>query len=208
VRFKLALSTALAGLCAFFCLAAAEGIPDSVVERYLKGMFQNAVPNWQERLVQDETQRICSEYRNDPPQAEAAKIVAREKAVIIIPADGVLSGDWKRGELIAQTGQGGQFGETADTVSGGNCYACHRLAPSETAYGTLGPSLFNYGKDRGFSPEAAKAAYAKIYDAQAVTPCSLMPRFGRNGFLTEQQIEDVLAYLFDPGSPVNGAMGR
>jgi sulfur-oxidizing protein SoxX len=30
-----------------------------------------------------------------------------------------------------------------------------------------------------------------------------MPRFGDAGILTEQQIKDVMAYLFDPESPVN-----
>ena len=30
-----------------------------------------------------------------------------------------------------------------------------------------------------------------------------MPRFGVNKFLTEQQIKDLVALLFDPESPVN-----
>jgi len=30
-----------------------------------------------------------------------------------------------------------------------------------------------------------------------------MPRFGVNGVLSEQQIKDLVAYLFDPDSPVN-----
>jgi sulfur-oxidizing protein SoxX len=30
-----------------------------------------------------------------------------------------------------------------------------------------------------------------------------MPRFGHNGVLSEEQIKDVVAYLFDPESPVN-----
>lgn len=34
-------------------------------------------------------------------------------------------------------------------------------------------------------------------------PCSQMPRFGYHNFLTEQQIKDVVAYLFDPSPPVN-----
>jgi L-cysteine S-thiosulfotransferase len=36
-----------------------------------------------------------------------------------------------------------------------------------------------------------------------VVPCSNMPRFGSNKVLDEQQIKDVMAYLFDPESPVN-----
>jgi L-cysteine S-thiosulfotransferase len=88
-------------------------------------------------------------------------------------------------------------------VNGGNCYACHQLAKSELAYGTLGPSLTDYGKDRDYEPEAAKAAFAKIFNAEASMPCTNMPRFGAHKFLTEQQIKDVVAFLFDRNSPVN-----
>ncbi len=48
-----------------------------------------------------------------------------------------------------------------------------------------------------------KDAYTKIYNSMAVVPCSNMPRFGTNKVLDEQQIKDVMAYLFDPESPVN-----
>ncbi|MBN9354784.1 MAG: sulfur oxidation c-type cytochrome SoxX, partial [Hyphomicrobium denitrificans] len=84
-----------------------------------------------------------------------------------------------------------------------NCYACHQLSKTELSYGTLGPSLTNFGKDRELNLEAAKAAYAKIYNAQSVNACSHMPRFGAHKFLTEQQIKDVVAFLFDKDSPVN-----
>ena len=77
------------------------------------------------------------------------------------------------------------------------------MAPKELSYGTLGPSLQNYGKDRKFDPAEARNAYAKIYNAQGVFPCSQMPRFGLHKFLSEQQMKDAVAYLFDPESPVN-----
>ena len=112
-------------------------------------------------------------------------------------------GDWKRGEDIAQNGRGNQFSDAPGTVSGGNCYACHQMAPTELSYGTLGPSLVGYGRTRQFAPEEARAAYAKIWNAQSVMPCSMMPRFGHNRVLTEQQVKDTVAFLFDPASPVN-----
>jgi sulfur-oxidizing protein SoxX len=175
----------------------------SALDQYIERMFAKAAPEWKARIAQDESQRVCSLYRNDPPAAEAEKIRAREQATVVLPPGGVQGGDWKKGEAIAQSGQGGQFSDGAAAVHGGNCYACHQLAQAEVSYGTLGPSLLAYGKLRGFSPEEAKAAYAKIYNAQAVTPCSLMPRFGYHKFLTEEQLKDVLAYLFEPQSPVN-----
>lgn len=96
-----------------------------------------------------------------------------------------------------------EFTDKPDTFKGGNCYACHQIEKKEVSYGTLGPSLDEYGKIRKFSAEEAKATYAKIYNAQSVQPCSNMPRLGHNKFLTEENIKDLTAYLFDPESPVN-----
>jgi sulfur-oxidizing protein SoxX len=56
---------------------------------------------------------------------------------------------------------------------------------------------------RGNSREVVKYTYERIYNAQAFTPCSMMPRFGHNGWLTPQQIADAVAFLLDPESPVN-----
>lgn len=176
----------------------------AAVEEYVRGMWPKVEPGWEARLPQDETQATCSRYRNNPPEADGAAIMKREAATIVFPADSNVSGgNWKEGEKVAQNGRGGQFSDGADVVNGGNCYACHQLARTELSYGTLGPSLTEYGKLREFSPEAAKEAFAKIYNPQATFACSNMPRFGAHKFLTEQQIRDVVAYLFDPESPVN-----
>jgi len=71
------------------------------------------------------------------------------------------------------------------------------------SYGTLGPSLSEYGKLRDFQPQPVKAAYEKIYDSHAAFPCSTMPRFGANKVLTIEQIKDAVALLMSPESPVN-----
>ena len=88
-------------------------------------------------------------------------------------------------------------------VAGGSCYNCHQLAPQESSYGTLGPSLRGFGKLRGNTPEIQKYAYGRIYNAKAYKLCSQMPRLGHSGTLSEQQIKDLVAYLVDPESPVN-----
>ncbi len=173
------------------------------VDRFIPSMFADAPADWQSRVAQDETQRICSNFRNNPPQVEAAKIMERERASLPLPPSGILTGNWKAGEATAENGRGGQFTDAPGAPGGGNCYACHQMSPGEISYGTLGPSLLHYGKNRGFRLEEAKAAYEKIYDAQISSACSLMPRFGHNKVLTEQQIKDLVAYLFDPQSPVN-----
>jgi L-cysteine S-thiosulfotransferase len=175
----------------------------ATVEAYLKATFGKAPPEWQARIEPDETLKLCNQYRNNVPPAEADKIVARELEKVVYPPDGKLQGDWKEGAKIANNGRGGQFSDEEGTVAGGNCYACHQMEKKELSYGTLGPSLTAYGKDRNYAPDAIKNAFTKIYDSQAVQACSNMPRFGANKVLTEKQITDLVAFLFDPESPVN-----
>jgi sulfur-oxidizing protein SoxX len=175
----------------------------AVVDAYLKATFGKAPPEWQARIVPDETLKICNQYRNDVPATEAGKITARELAKVVYPADGNMLGNWKEGQKIANNGRGGQFSDDEGTVAGGNCYACHQLEKQELSYGTIGPSLTAYGRERNYTPEAIKNAYTKIYDSQALAACSNMPRFGANKVLTEKQIIDLVALLFDPESPVN-----
>jgi sulfur-oxidizing protein SoxX len=177
--------------------------PQATVDRVVKESFTKLPEGWAARLVPDETMQVCSQTRNQPSAAQAEAINARETKTLVFPADGVLLGDWKEGAKVAQNGRGGQFSDKPGTVSGGNCYACHQMDPKEVSYGTLGPSLTNYGADRKYAAEDIKIAYAKIYNTQAAFACSSMPRFGHNGVLTEKQIKDVVAYLFDPNSPVN-----
>ncbi len=175
----------------------------AVVDAYLKDTFGKAPPEWQARIVPDDTLKACNKYHNHVPSKEADAIIKREMAKVVYPADGQLLGDWKEGKKIANNGRGGQFSDKPDTVSGGNCYACHQLDKAEVSFGTLGPSLTNYGKDRKFDPAEAKNAFAKIYNSQAFVACSNMPRFGANKVLSEKQIKDLVALLFDPESPVN-----
>lgn len=182
---------------------AAQPADPAVVEKYVAATFRSASPEWQARVKQDATQQLCSLRRNEPTTAEATEIQKREAANVKLPADGKVIGEWKKGEKVAQNGRGGQFSDPPGTVSGGNCYACHQMAGAEVSYGTLGPSLLQYGKLHDYDPKAAVATFVKIYNPQSVVACSNMPRFGHNGILTEAQIRDVVAYLFDPASPVN-----
>lgn len=170
----------------------------------IESAFPTAPADWQSRLVPDETIRQCSAHRNAPPKAVAEAIRQREKATIVYPPDGKLVGDWKKGEAIAQSGYGLRFTDYPPrSANGGNCYACHQMTKQEVSYGTLGPGLLAYGKNRQFSDADTKAAYEKIYDSQAAFPCSNMPRFGTNKILTIEQIKDLVALLMSPDSPVN-----
>ncbi len=170
----------------------------------IKSAFPTAPAEWQGRLVPDETMRACSAHRNKPPKAVADAIQAREKAAIAYPADGKLIGDWRKGEALAQSGYGLRFTDyPARQANGGNCYACHQITRREVSYGTLGPSLAEYGKLRGYTDADVKATYERIYNAQSALACSNMPRFGANKILTIEQITDAVALLMSPDSPVN-----
>jgi sulfur-oxidizing protein SoxX len=174
------------------------------VDDVIKSSWATATPEWQARLSQDETQRVCSQYRNAPPPGLADAILAREKAAIKYPADGKLMGDWKRGEQLAQSGYGGRFTDYPPrTANGGNCYACHQMDGKELSFGTLGPSLREYGKIRKYGADDVKAVYERIYNPHATIPCANMPRMGTSGFLTIDQIKDLVAFVMSPESPVN-----
>jgi sulfur-oxidizing protein SoxX len=153
---------------------------------------------------QDEVQLVCTRYRSELPKDVADRIERSQAASIRYPASGKLLGDWREGEKIAQSGYGLRFTDP-DTKrpNGGNCYNCHRIAAAEISYGTIGPSLYRFGALRGTGEAMQRYVYGKIYDSQATTACSQMPRFGHNGVLTEEQIAHLVALLLDPDSPVN-----
>jgi sulfur-oxidizing protein SoxX len=157
-----------------------------------------------DRLEQDEAQRLCSVPPGTALSKETAERLEKENlAAIRYPADGKLIGDWKAGERVAQSGVGKQFSDDPKVPAGANCYACHQLSKQEISFGTIGPSLYQYGKLRGTSVEIQRYTYGKIYNSNAFTACSNMPRFGHKDILTEQQMKDVTALLLDPESPVN-----
>ena len=155
-----------------------------------------------DRLNQDELQRVCTEYHNNPPADLTKKLEAEQFAAIKLPADRKFMGDWKAGARLAESGRGMTWSDKPG-ASGGSCYNCHQLSPQQTSFGTVGPSLTGFGKKRGYSTENQQYAYMRIYNSKAFTVCSAMPRFGTSGTLTEQQIKDLTAYLMDPNSPVN-----
>lgn len=160
--------------------------------------------NVEQYLQQDDVQKYCSALEGEEGEIDAlAKIRGSQFESVKYPTDGEYLGDWKSGNQVANNGKGRQFSDPIGSVSGGNCYGCHQITKEEIAYGTIGPSLYQYGKLRGNSEDIYKYTWAKIYNAQAFIACSSMPRFGHKGILDEQQIKDVMALLLAPDSPVN-----
>src|SRR5262249_39269570 len=99
-----------------------------------------------DRLDQDETQKICSAAEGKPLAKDVAERIEKANGARIRgPAEGRLVGDWASGERIAQWGRGMQSSDDPKLPAGANCYACHQLAPAELSFGTIGPSLYQFG---------------------------------------------------------------
>jgi sulfur-oxidizing protein SoxX len=75
----------------------------------------------------------------------------------------------------------------------GNCLACHAIPgePKAESPGNIGPPLVNM---KGRYPDRAKLR-AVIWDETAANPDTVMPPFGRNKILTEQEIDLVTDYI-------------
>ena len=203
-KISVAAGAAIALLAGVAVVETAVAVDAAKVEAVLKTGWPKSNDEWKKRLDQDETMKVCSATRNQPSKEQFKAIETREKATIKYPEDGKLMGDWKEGEKIAQSGYGMRFSDYPPArANGGNCYACHQLSQLELSYGTIGPTLRHYGKQRDYSADAVKALYEKIYNPHVVFPCSHMPRFGASGILSIDQIKHLVALLMDPESPVN-----
>ena len=164
-----------------------------------------------DRIQQDQGQAACSSDQ-PPPDAVADQVMAQARAGVKWPNGGQYFGDWREGERIAQSGRGMTWTDSsaATSANGGSCYNCHQISKQEISFGTIGPSLLSYGKNRGVADLMAPTAqpiieytWGKIYNSKSTSACSNMPRFGHAGLLDEKQIAHVMSLLLDPKSPVN-----
>lgn len=166
-----------------------------------------------DRLVQDAANRECSaaDVAGKPIDEKIGKAIEEANLKAIKwPSDGKFIGDWRQGETIAQSGRGLTWSDAAGQANGGNCYNCHQIDKKEISFGTIGPSLYNYGKIRGVvdpaSPDSkaiVEYTWGKIWNSKAYNACSNMPRAGHSGILSEAQVRHVVGLLLDPKSPVN-----
>jgi sulfur-oxidizing protein SoxX len=186
---------------------------DALMAQMLKSSFRDQGIATVDRLKQDASNAECSASEGKPlPEARMKAIEAENLATVRMPADGKFIGNWRAGETLAQNGRGMTWTDAsaATSANGGNCYNCHQISKQEISFGTIGPSLYNYGKLRGVADPASPASKAiveytwgKLYNAKAYNACSGMPRFGHMGMLSEAQLKDLMALLLDPQSPVN-----
>ncbi|MDX9698514.1 MAG: sulfur oxidation c-type cytochrome SoxX [Rhodocyclaceae bacterium] len=188
-------------LCASVAVASPE-LEAKVEEMMLTSFKESGIASL-DRQKRDAVQKACSSPEL-PDSATMKKLEEAEMATIQWPSNGdYLGGDWKQGEKIAYSGRGLTWTDASPHNNGGGCYNCHAMDPKEVSAGTIGVSLEGYGKLRGNSEEVVKYTWGKLWNAKAYNACSNMPRNGYGGILTEEQIRHLMAYLFDPASPVN-----
>ena len=83
-------------------------------------------------------------------------------------------------------------GKTLTTQrSKGNCLACHAIDDGELP-GNLGPPLFAM---KARFPDA-EILRKQIWDATGNNPDSRMPPFGRHGILSDEEINQIIQYLY------------
>jgi sulfur-oxidizing protein SoxX len=210
-KTRLVTSVASAALVASCAALAPRPDYDALTAEMMKTSFRDEGIAQVTRLEQDASNAECSKAAGVPlPEAKAKAIEAANLKTVKMPSDGRFIGDWKEGEKLAQNGRGMTWTDTSTANNGGNCYNCHQISKAEISFGTIGPSLYNYGKLRGVSDPAAPASKAiveytwgKLWNAKAYMACSGMPRFGHAGLLDETQLKHLMALLLDPKSPVN-----
>ena len=218
IRAAVASRAAVVAAVAAFTMVGCASLPgsaalDQLTDRIVKASFRDEGIVKSRVLDTDETNRLCSaaDVAGKPlDEATARRLEELNLKTIQWPSDGKFLGDWKEGEKIAQNGRGLTWSDDAKTVNGGNCYNCHQLDKKEISFGTIGPSLYNYGKIRGVTDPANPDAklmveytWGRIWNSKAYNACSNMPRAGHMGILNEQQVRDLVALLLDPQSPVN-----
>lgn len=212
MKLHLTLLAAATALIAAGCASLPSSADlDAQTQALMKAAFRDQGIAKVDRIQQDLGQSACSSDK-PPAEAVAEQIQAQAKASVKWPAGGQYLGDWREGEKIAQNGRGMTWTDssTAPSANGGSCYNCHQLSKAEISYGTIGPSLYNYGKNRGITDVMAPTAqpiveytWMKIYNSKSYNACSNMPRFGHAKLLDDKQIAHVMSLLLDPKSPVN-----
>ena len=205
-----------AGSAALLLIAGCASLPhlselDAQTAAMLQAGFREQGIAKLDRLDQDLGQKACSSDQ-PPTDAVAKQIEAEAMATLQWPTGGQYIGDWREGEKLAQNGRGMTWTDATASPkdNGAQCYNCHQISKQEISFGTIGPSLYQYGKLRGVTDLADPASAAivqytwgKLWNSKAYAACSNMPRFGHARLLDEAQIRHLMALLLDPKSPVN-----
>lgn len=116
-----------------------------------------------------------------------AKLVAAASSVAVLLGAMALSPSI----AVADEAMVAEGKKIAEDRKKGNCFACHDYKDASLA-GNVGPPLVAM---KARFPEKAKLR-AQIWDATVANPNSIMIPFGRHRVLTEEQIDQVVEYIY------------
>ncbi|MDO8277602.1 MAG: sulfur oxidation c-type cytochrome SoxX, partial [Burkholderiaceae bacterium] len=135
-----------AALVAFSVLVAGCAMPpsqqqlDQATQQVLKSSFRAQGIATLDRLVQDASNKACSEAAGQPLDEKLAKAIeSANMQTVRLPANGSFIGDWREGEKLAQNGRGLTWTYSASAANGGSCYNCHQIGKAELSFGSIGP---------------------------------------------------------------------
>src|SRR5438093_10772713 len=155
----LALGVTISALLASCAMAPSAGQIDEATRQVLKSSFREQGIAGMDRLKLDAANQACSEAAGVALDEKLAKSIERANLQTVkLPADGKFMDNWSEGEKIAQNGHRLTWTDKPGEANGGSCYNCHQISKAELSFGSIGPSLYNYGKLRGVSDPAAEAS--------------------------------------------------
>ena len=114
----------------------------------------------------------------------------RKRRTALLTASGLMLGVLYAGAAWAQSSVA-EGEKLAFDRSKGNCLTCHVIAGGD-APGNVAPALA--GMKQRFPDR--KELFAIIFDETKRNPQTVMPPFGRNLILTDQEINDVIDFLY------------
>ena len=86
-----------------------------------------------------------------------------------------------------------------DRSRGGGCLACHVMGPAtQEVPGNVGPDLSLVGT----AGRTDQYLFNNVFDARVFNPQTVMPPWGKNGFYSQDEIKDIVAFLKTLKSPV------
>jgi len=101
------------------------------------------------------------------------------------------------GEITGDPANGQKL--VADRTRGGSCLACHIMGPAGNADlpGNVGPDLSEIGN----AGREDEWLWNYVNDARVYNPASIMPPWGTHKLFSEQEIDDIVAFLKTLKSP-------
>ena len=106
------------------------------------------------------------------------KVTPPAGAEIAMPS---VQGDSAKGQKLA-----------FDRSRGGGCLACHVMGPAtQEVPGNVGPDLSSIGA----AGRPDQYLFNAVFDARVHNPQTVMPPWGKNGFYSQDEIADIVAFL-------------